>query len=77
MEADPTRMCELLVGLGDVDLVGIDVRGEDAPEAVAVSWFEEHSLAHRGRQLPTLRHHRPGLAGRFGKADALPLRIMP
>ena len=24
MEADPTRMCEKLVGLGDVDLVGID-----------------------------------------------------
>ena len=29
MEADPTLMCELLVGLGDVDLVGIDVRSED------------------------------------------------
>ena len=25
MEADPTRMCEKLVGLGDVDLVGINV----------------------------------------------------
>ena len=24
MVADPTRMCELLVGLGEVDLVGID-----------------------------------------------------
>ena len=39
MEADPTRMCELLVGLGDVGLVGIDVRGEDAPEAAAVRWL--------------------------------------
>ena len=24
MEQDPTRMCELLVGLGDVDVVGVD-----------------------------------------------------
>ena len=31
MEADPTRMCELLVGLGDVDLVGINDSGEGAP----------------------------------------------
>jgi len=27
VEADPTRMCELLVGLGDVDLVGNRRRG--------------------------------------------------
>ena len=27
MEADPTRMCELLVGLGEVDLVGINDLG--------------------------------------------------
>ena len=31
MEADPTRMCEKLVGLGDVDLVGINDSGEGAP----------------------------------------------
>ena len=24
MEADPTRMCELLVGLGDVEVLGLD-----------------------------------------------------
>ena len=36
MEADPTRMCELLVGLGDVDLVGIDDLGEDAPLEVVI-----------------------------------------
>ena len=30
METDPTRMCEKLVGLGEVDLVGIDDTG-DAP----------------------------------------------
>ena len=29
MEADPTRMCEKLVGLGDVDLVGINDPGEE------------------------------------------------
>ena len=27
METDPTRMCELLVGLGEVDLVGIEEAG--------------------------------------------------
>ena len=24
MECDPTRVCELLVGLGDVEIVGVD-----------------------------------------------------
>ncbi len=28
MEVDPTRMCEKLVGLGDVDVVGVDDSGE-------------------------------------------------
>ena len=27
----PTRMCEKLVGLGEVDLVGINDSGEEAP----------------------------------------------
>ena len=27
MEADPGRMCDLLVGLGEVDLVGADDSG--------------------------------------------------
>ena len=36
MEADPTRMCELLVGLGDVDLVGINDSGEGAPLGVVI-----------------------------------------
>ena len=33
MEQDPTRMCELLVGLGDVDVVGID---DEATEPLVV-----------------------------------------
>ena len=36
MEADPTRMCELLVGLGDVELVRIDDPGEGAPLEVVI-----------------------------------------
>ena len=36
MEADPTRMCEKLVGLGDVDLVGINDSGEGAPLGVVI-----------------------------------------
>lgn len=32
----PARMCELLVGLGDVDLVGIDDAGEDEPLVVVI-----------------------------------------
>ncbi len=36
MEVDPTRMCELLVGLGDVDLEGIDERGENGPLVVVI-----------------------------------------
>ena len=36
MEADPTRMCELLVGLGDVELVGIDDGGDGAPLEVVI-----------------------------------------
>lgn len=31
MEAEPTRMCELLVGLGEVDAVGIDDPGSEDP----------------------------------------------
>ena len=36
MEADPTRMCELLVGLGEVELVGIDDAGEGEPLVVVI-----------------------------------------
>ena len=36
MEVDPTRMCELLVGLGEVDLVGVDDRGWDEPLVVVI-----------------------------------------
>ena len=36
MEADPTRMCEKLVGLGEVDLVGINDPGEEAPLEVVI-----------------------------------------
>ena len=36
MEADPARMCELLVGLGEVDLVGIGEWGEGAPLELAL-----------------------------------------
>ena len=36
METDPTRMCEKLVGLGEVDLVGIDDSGEGTPLRVVI-----------------------------------------
>ena len=36
MECDPTRMCEKLVGLGEVDLVGINDLGEEAPLEVVI-----------------------------------------
>ena len=36
MEVDPTRMCELLVGLGDVDVVGVDDGGEGEPLVVVI-----------------------------------------
>jgi len=36
VETDPTRMCELLVGLGEVDLVGIDDGGEGTPLVVVI-----------------------------------------
>ena len=32
----PARMCELLVGLGEVDLVGINDSGEGAPLGVVI-----------------------------------------
>ena len=32
----PARMCEKLVGLGDVDLVGVDDSGEGAPLGVVI-----------------------------------------
>ena len=35
MEYDPTRMCELLVGLGDVEVLGIDDK-EGAPLRVRI-----------------------------------------
>ena len=36
MEADPTRMSEKLVGLGEVDLVGINDSGEGVPLGVVI-----------------------------------------
>ena len=42
MEANPTRMFELLVGLGDVDLVGICNRGEDSPLEVVIQSRRPH-----------------------------------
>ena len=36
MEADPTRMREKLVGLGEVDLVGINDSGEGTPSEVVI-----------------------------------------
>jgi len=36
VEADPTRMCELLVGLGDVDLEGVNDLGEGVPLEVVI-----------------------------------------
>lgn len=36
MECDPTRMCELLVGLGDVELVGVDDGGGVGPLGVVI-----------------------------------------
>ena len=36
MECDPTRMCELLVGLGEVDLVGINDGGDMASLEVVI-----------------------------------------
>ena len=36
MECEPRRMCELLVGLGEVDLVGIDEGGEGTPLVVTI-----------------------------------------
>ena len=32
METDATRMCELLVGLGDVDVLGVDDAGGEFVE---------------------------------------------
>ena len=32
----PARMCELLVGLGEVDLVGVNEWGEGAPLGVVI-----------------------------------------
>ena len=36
METDPTRMCELLVGLGDVELEGVNDLGEGVPLEVVI-----------------------------------------
>ena len=36
MECDPARMCEKLVGLGEVDLVGINDLGGDGPLVVVI-----------------------------------------
>ena len=36
MECDPMRMCELLVGLGDVEVLGVDDEGVDKPLRVHV-----------------------------------------
>ena len=36
METDPMRMCELLVGLGDVELEGVNDLGEGVPLEVVI-----------------------------------------
>ena len=48
MECDPTCMCDLLVGLGEVDLVGVDDLGEGSPlEVVICSRNEPYRVSRR------------------------------
>lgn len=44
METDPTRMCELLVGLPDVEVLGV----ADRPEGPLVVWVQTHLDGPRG-----------------------------
>ena len=62
MEVDPTRMCELLVGLADLDVVGVeDVTG--CPIVVHVrSRLEARRSAHQPRSTIPLHMPPPGSA---------------
>ena len=57
MEYDPTRMCELLVGLGDVEVLGIDDKStlRRVPEHNSASDCSAMCLA-----LRVVRHYSTG-----------------
>ena len=71
MECDPTRVCELLVGLGDVEVLGVDDTAK-GPLRVHIRWRRGVG-AHNAARLPgVLRviYERTGKAGRSSPFSA-------
>ena len=63
MEQDPTRICEWLVGLGDVDVVGID---DEATEPLVVHIQTRSRPGVRElRRAGVVQGHPRGAAGGF------------
>ena len=67
MEENPTRICELIVGLGDVEVRGVDgAPGAPRPAQVApvLSGGEPRGrVVHRGRRADRARSGRVDSAG--------------
>ena len=61
MEQDPTRICDLWVGLGDVDIVGVD---DEATEPLVVHIQTRSRPGVRGlRRAGVVQGHQRGAAG--------------
>ena len=58
METDPTAVCELLVGLGDVTIVGVDAVDPDEPIRVHVETRRQRPDCHRC-ETPAVVKDRP------------------
>ena len=67
MEQDPTRICELLVGLGDVDVVGVDDEATELcgsyPDTVAAGVWGL-------RRVGVVQRHQFGAVGGFAGVRA-------
>ena len=62
MEQDPTRICELLVGLGDVDVVGVV---DEATEPLVVRIQTRSRPVWGLRRVGVVQRHQFGAVGGF------------
>ena len=73
MEENPTRICELIVGLGDVEVLGVD----DAPGG---RWGYTSGLGRAGvwrlRRVSVVQGRQPGGVGGSVPAFGRPVRLM-
>ena len=59
METDPTAVCELLVGLGDVNVLGVDAVDQDEPIRIHVETRRQRPECERCHALAVVKDGLP------------------